>query len=89
MKYRLMLTTLSAKIRGHSARLSRIIIIVLLFNTLITKHSFLAELEMIFILPFFSPTHKIMYFTGYMYLLTMDDVYAVHHDHYLGSVTMC
>ena len=42
---------------------------ILLFNTLITMHSFIAEkLEMIF-----SPTHEIMYIAGY--LLTMDDEY--------------
>ena len=61
--------------------------IVLLFNTLITKHSFLAEkkLETIFILPFFSPTHEISYIAGY--LLTTDDEYSMHHD--LGSLSMC
>ena len=37
-------------IRRYSARLSRIHVIVLLFNTLITKHRFIAEkLEAIFI----------------------------------------
>ena len=64
------------KIRGYSARLSRIT--VLLFNKLITKYSF-EELEMIFILPFFSPTHKITYVAGY--LLATDDEYSVHHFH--------
>ena len=57
-------------------------IIDLFFNTLITKHSFIAEkLETIFILQFFSPTHKITCITGY--LLTTDDKlkYSVHHDH--------
>ena len=53
---------------------------VLLFNTLLTKHSFIAEkLATIFILPFFSPTHEITYIAGY--LLTTDDEYSVHHDH--------
>ena len=67
-----------AEIRGYCARLSRII--VLLFNTWITKRIFIAEeLETIFILPFFSPTHKIPYIAGY--LLTTDDEYSVYHDH--------
>ena len=45
---------------------------VLLFNALITKHSFIAEkLETIFILPFFSPTDEITFIAGY--LLTMHD----------------
>ena len=67
-----------AKIRRYSARLSKIIL--LLFNTLITKHSFIAEkLETIFILPFFSPTHEMTYITGY--LLTTDEEYSVHLDH--------
>ena len=60
-----------AKIRGK--------IIVLLFNTLITKHSFIVEkLETISIFSFFSPTLEITYIAGY--LLTMDDEYSVHHD---------
>ena len=67
-----------AKIRGYSARLSKII--VLLFNTLITKHTFIAEkLEAIFVLPFFSPTREITYIAGY--LLTTDDEYSLDHDH--------
>ena len=71
-EFRLILTAELAKIRGYSGRLSRIIF--LLFNTLITKHSFIAEkLERIFILPFFSPIHEITDIAGY--LLCMDDDY--------------
>ena len=53
-----------AKIRRYSARLSRII--VLLFNTLMTKHNFLRLLKKkLEKLPFFSATHKITYIAGY------------------------
>ena len=72
-----------AKIRGYSVRSSRII--VLLFNTLITKHSFTEEKqETISILSFFSPTHKITYIAGY--LLTADDENSVHHNHILAPL---
>ena len=67
-----------AKIRGYSARLNKII--VLLFNASITKHSFIAEkLETTSILPFSPPTHEITYIAGY--LVTMDDEYRVQHNH--------
>ena len=76
-----------AEIRGYSARLSRITI-VLLFNTLITKHSFIPEkLEMSFIFSFFCPTHDInMHIAGY--LLTTDNKYSVHHDN-IWAVLKC
>ena len=48
-------------------------IVVLLFNTLITKHCFIAEkLETIFIWPFLSPSHEITQIAGY--LLTTDNI---------------
>ena len=71
--------TLLVNYQGIFVRMSRIII-VLLFNTLITKHNFIAEkLETIFIFPFFSSTHEITFIAGY--LLTTVDEYSVHHDH--------
>ena len=80
------LTAKLVKIRGYSVRLSGMI--VLIFNTLITKHSFIAgKLETIFILPFFSTTHKILYIAGH--LLSTDDKYSVHHDHIWAVLTMC
>ena len=76
-----------AKISGNFARLSRIT--VLLFYTLITKHSFIiAKLKTIFILPFVTTTHEITEITGYV--LTPDDECSVYYAWpYLGSVTMC
>ena len=75
------------KIRGYFTRLSRIIIIVLLLNKLMIKHSFIVEkLKTIFILSFFSLTHKVMYIIGY--LLTTDKKYTVHHDH-IWTVLQC
>ena len=70
-----------AKLKRYSARLSRTRllsrIIISLFNTFITKHSFITEkLETIFILSFFSPTREITYSAEY--LLTSDDEYSVH-----------
>ena len=54
--------------RRYSVRLSRII--ALLFNTLTTKHNFIAEkLETSFIVPFFSPPHEITYIAGYLLVL--------------------
>ena len=51
-------------------------------DNLQTVQSFLTKRWRLFILPFFSPTHKATYIAGY--LLIMDDEYSVHHDHILA-----
>ena len=65
-----------AKIRGYSAGLSRIII--LLFNTLVTlSTSFISKKVGD---DLFSPAHEITRnIAGYQ--LTTDDEFSVHHDH--------
>ena len=53
------------------------------------KHTIVAEnLQSIFILPFFSLTHKIMDVADAGYLLTRDDEYSAHHDH-IRAVLQC
>ena len=64
-----------AKIRGYSARLNRII--GLLINTLATTYRFIAESwRRSLFCKIFSPTHEITDIAGY--LLTTDDEYSVH-----------
>ena len=74
-----------AKIRRYSERLSRII--VLLFNTLMTKHNILRLLgKKLGKVSFFSATHKITYIAGY--LLSTHGKYYARCDH-ISTLSQC